>query len=168
MSIPRRCGSYSLPAHHPPYQVLKEPARPHGATLGRTSRHIPGSMRGRPGTSSTRGSRLLLYRQQAREPDDDYTGLSSLGDVLGHLPAPRSCAPRLHDLRHSFAVATLLRWYRSGVNPADRLIHLSTFLGHVHPSSTAVYLTITAELLGEASGRFERFAAPVLFEGDAP
>ena len=74
--------------------------------------------------------------------------------------------PRVHDLRHSFAVATLLRWYRSGINPADRLIHLSTFLGHVHPTSTAVYLTITAELLGEASERFERFAAPGLIGGD--
>lgn len=74
--------------------------------------------------------------------------------------------PRVHDLRHSFAVATLLRWYRSGINPADRLIHLSTFLGHVHPTSTAVYLTITAELLGEASERFERFAAPGLVGGD--
>ena len=74
--------------------------------------------------------------------------------------------PRAHDLRHSFAVATLLRWYRSGINPADRLIHLSTFLGHVHPTSTAVYLTITAELLGEASERFERFAALGLVGGD--
>lgn len=81
-------------------------------------------------------------------------------------PPPGVAPPRLHDLRHSFAVGTLLRWYRSGINPAGRLLHLSTFLGHVHPSSTAVYLTITAELLGEASGRFERFAAPVLFEGD--
>ena len=76
--------------------------------------------------------------------------------------------PRVHDLRHSFAVATLLRWYRSGINPADRLIHLSTFLGHVQPTSTAVYLTITAELLGEASERFERFAAPGTVEGDRP
>jgi len=74
----------------------------------------------------------------------------------------------VHDLRHSFAVATLLRWYRSGINPADRLIHLSTFLGHVNPTSTAVYLTITAELLGEGSERFERFAIPGLVGGDRP
>ncbi len=76
--------------------------------------------------------------------------------------------PRVHDLRHSFAVATLLRWYRSGINPADRLIHLSTFLGHVNPTSTAVYLTINAELLGEGSERFERFAIPGLVGGDCP
>ena len=68
----------------------------------------------------------------------------------------------MHDLRHAFAVGTLLRWYREGVNPATRLFHLSTFLGHVNPSSTAVYLTITSELLTEANRRFEGFAAPVL------
>ena len=67
-----------------------------------------------------------------------------------------SAAPRLHCLRHSFAVGTLLRWYRSGINPQQRLWDLSTFMGHVHPASTAVYLTITAELLQEANQRFNR------------
>lgn len=70
--------------------------------------------------------------------------------------------PRLHCLRHSFAVSTLLRWYRAGVDPGAQLLHLSTFLGHVNPSSTAVYLTITADLLAQASERFHRFAAPIL------
>jgi site-specific recombinase XerD len=73
--------------------------------------------------------------------------------------------PRLHDLRHSFAVGTLLRWYREGVDPATRLHYLSTFLGHVDPVSTAVYLTITSDLLREASRRFESFAAPAPWEG---
>jgi integrase len=70
----------------------------------------------------------------------------------------------VHDLRHSFAVGTLLRWYRTGVDPAQRLIHLSTFLGHVNPESTAVYLTITTDLLQEANQRFERFTGPLLKE----
>ncbi|MFQ5512722.1 MAG: tyrosine-type recombinase/integrase [Candidatus Krumholzibacteriia bacterium] len=74
---------------------------------------------------------------------------------------PGVAPPRLHDLRHSFAVGTLLRWYRSGAYPAARLIHLSTFLGHVDPASTAVYLTLTAELLEAAGYRFGRFAAPL-------
>ncbi len=65
---------------------------------------------------------------------------------LGLSIPPGVAAPRVHDLRHAFAVGTLLRWYRAGVDPAARLFHLSTFLGHVNPSSTAVYLTITAEL----------------------
>ena len=76
-------------------------------------------------------------------------------------------SPRLHDLRHSFAVGTLLRWYRSGVDPQARLLHLSTFLGHVDPASTAVYLTITPALLAEASDRFARYAAPCT-RGEAP
>lgn len=81
------------------------------------------------------------------------------------LTVPAGVAPpHLHCLRHSFAVGTLLRWYRQGVDPAARLIHLSTFLGHVSPSSTAVYLTITGQLLQEANARFERFATPVLQE----
>jgi integrase len=72
--------------------------------------------------------------------------------------------PRLHCLRHSFAVGTLLRWYRSGLNPQQRLWDLSTFMGHVHPASTAVYLTITAELLEQANQRFNHFATPLLKE----
>jgi site-specific recombinase XerD len=79
------------------------------------------------------------------------------------LPAG-TAPPRVHDLRHAFAVGTLLRWYRAGIAPADRLLQLSTFLGHVNPTSTAVYLTITADLLQEANQRFERWAAPTLPE----
>jgi site-specific recombinase XerD len=66
--------------------------------------------------------------------------------------------PHLHCLRHSFAVGTLLRWYREGIDPMLRLFDLSTFLGHVSPSSTAVYLTITTELLECANQRFAHFA----------
>jgi site-specific recombinase XerD len=79
-------------------------------------------------------------------------------------PPPGVAPPRSHCLRHSFAVGTLLRWYRSGIDPNTRLIHLSTFLGHVDPVSTAWYLTITAELLDEANTRFEQFAAPAIAE----
>jgi integrase len=66
--------------------------------------------------------------------------------------------PHLHCLRHSFAVACLLRWYREGADPQARLFHLSTFMGHVDPASTAVYLSITPQLLEEANHRFETFA----------
>jgi integrase len=75
--------------------------------------------------------------------------------------APGVAPPTAHHLRHSFAVGRLLRWYREGGKPAANLLKLSTFLGHVNPSSTAIYLTITAELLDVASQRFERFAAPI-------
>jgi integrase/recombinase XerD len=81
------------------------------------------------------------------------------------LPVPDGTRPPcVHSLRHSFAVGTLLRWYRSGVDPGARLLQLATFMGHVNPESTAVYLTITTELLTEASQRFERWAAPLFHE----
>ena len=85
---------------------------------------------------------------------------------LGLEPPPGVRAPHLHCLRHSFAVATLLRWYREGVDPAERLFYLSTFLGHVSPASTAVYLTITDELLHVANKRYQRFAALMLTEAE--
>ena len=72
--------------------------------------------------------------------------------------------PCLHCLRHSFAVQTLLRWYRSGVDPGQRLFRLSTFMGHSDPASTSWYLTITDDLLDEANQRFERLACSILKE----
>ncbi len=67
-------------------------------------------------------------------------------------------APRLHDLRHSFAVRRLLTWYRQGENVQEKLFLLSTYLGHISIASTQVYLTATAELLDEASHRFGTYA----------
>lgn len=82
------------------------------------------------------------------------------------LAVPPGCSPPcLHHLRHSFAVGTLLRWYRSGIDPGAGLLRLATFMGHVDISSTAVYLTMTHSLLLEANRRFETFAQPVLAEG---
>jgi len=72
---------------------------------------------------------------------------------LGLNIPPGVASPRLHDLRRAFAVGTLLRWYREGIDPNRRLIHLSTFLGHVDPDSTSVYLTITDDLLRQADKR---------------
>jgi len=81
-------------------------------------------------------------------------------------PVPDGVSPpRLHCLRHSFAVGCLVRWYREGVDPQTRLYRLSTFMGHVDPASTAVYLTITPQLLAEASRRFEAFAEPAWSAG---
>ena len=77
---------------------------------------------------------------------------------IGLHPAPGVATPRLHHLRHSFAVGRLLRWYREGIDVNSRLLQLSTFLGHVHPVSTAHYLTVTESLFAEASCRFQDFA----------
>ena len=67
-------------------------------------------------------------------------------------------APRLHDVRHSFAVNRLLAWYREGADVQRLLPHLSTYLGHRRIESTQRYLTMIPELLEQASERFERYA----------
>jgi integrase len=61
--------------------------------------------------------------------------------------------PRLHDLRHTFAVRTLLDWYHSGEDVAARIPALSTYLGHREPSSTYWYLSAAPELLALAAAR---------------
>lgn len=62
---------------------------------------------------------------------------------------------RLHDLRHSFAVRTLLGWYRAGVDVQAQLPVLSTYLGHIDPKSTYWYLSAAPELLALASSRLQ-------------
>jgi integrase/recombinase XerD len=66
--------------------------------------------------------------------------------------------PRIHDIRHSTAVHRVIAWYRSGADVQQLLPLLATYLGHVDIAGTQRYLTMTAELLNEASLRFERYA----------
>jgi len=73
--------------------------------------------------------------------------------------------PRLHDLRHSMAVHRLVAWYREGADVQRLLPQLSTYLGHADITATQRYLTMTPELLHEASVRFERYAQPEVFHG---
>jgi integrase len=74
----------------------------------------------------------------------------------GLRPRSVNCRPRPHDLRHTFAVNTLLGAYRTSENPAATLPLLSTYLGHVHPGSTYWYLQAAPELLALAGDRLER------------
>jgi integrase/recombinase XerD len=96
---------------------------------------------------STTGTRLfyssfhLVFSQLVRE--------------AGIGPRSASCRPRPHDLRHSFAVHTLLGWYRDGLDVAARLPLLSTYLGHVHPGSTYWYLSGAPELFALVAKRLE-------------
>ncbi|MFO7970594.1 MAG: tyrosine-type recombinase/integrase [Desulfobacterales bacterium] len=62
--------------------------------------------------------------------------------------------PRIHDLRHSFAVHRLLSWYRDGQDVNTRLAWLATYMGHVDVHSTQVYLQPTAELIQQVNRRF--------------
>lgn len=81
---------------------------------------------------------------------------SDLVDLGGLEPRFGSSRPRIHDLRHSFAVATLLDWYRSDVDVAARMPLLSAYLGHASPASTYWYLQAVPELLVLAASRLEQ------------
>ena len=73
----------------------------------------------------------------------------------GLTPRSAACRPRIHDLRHSFAVASLLDCYRAGGDAQALLPRLATYLGHADPKHTFWYLTGAPELLALAAGRLE-------------
>ena len=75
---------------------------------------------------------------------------------IGLRKAGDSSAPRIHDLRHRFAVTTLLHWYQSNVDVKQRLPVLSTYLGHAHVTDTYWYLSSIPELLALTKGRLEK------------
>jgi integrase len=66
--------------------------------------------------------------------------------------------PRLHDLRHTFAVHRLTSWYQQGADVQNLVFQLSVYLGHAHLADTQVYLSMTQDLLREANARFESYA----------
>jgi integrase len=74
----------------------------------------------------------------------------------GLKPRSKDCRPRIHDLRHTFAVRTIIDAYKTDANVGARLALLSTYLGHVHPGHTYWYLSAAPELLGLAGRRLER------------
>jgi len=65
--------------------------------------------------------------------------------------------PRIHDLRHTMVVATIVRWYKDDLNVDSYIPILSTYLGHSHPSYTYWYLTGTPELLGVVLSRLKKY-----------
>jgi integrase len=93
------------------------------------------------------------------KPLDKYNIQHTFAELVtaaGIQAPPGRRAPRLHDLRHVFAVATMLDWYRAGDNVQARLPVLSTWLGHVDPKSTYWYLQAVPELLALAAGRLKQ------------
>ena len=64
--------------------------------------------------------------------------------------------PRIHDLRHSFAVHTLIEWHRAAIDAESRMAVLSTYLGHVNPVGTYWYLSAAPELMGLAAARLDQ------------
>lgn len=85
-----------------------------------------------------------------------FDHLRRVADVHGRVGGREN--PRLHDLRHSFAVHSLMAWYRRGADVQRLLPALSTYLGHSDLEGTKVYLTMTPDLLAQASLRFARYA----------
>jgi integrase len=78
-----------------------------------------------------------------------------LRTVVGLTPRSGNCRPRIHDLRHSFAVSTLLDWYRHGHDVPALLPRLSTYLGHADPKHTFWYMSAAPELLALAGQRLD-------------
>lgn len=87
--------------------------------------------------------------------DSFHVGFLRLVRKAGIRRRSARCRPRPHDLRHSFAVSTLIDWYRADANVESRLPSLSTYLGHLHPANTYWYLSSSPELLGLAAKRLE-------------
>lgn len=84
-----------------------------------------------------------------------HTTFARLVRTAGVRPRSARCRPRIHDLRHTLAVKTLIGWYRDGGDVPARLPLLSTFLGHVEPAYTFWYLHAAPELLAEAVHRLD-------------
>ncbi len=80
-----------------------------------------------------------------------------LRDQLGWSKNRQGRRPRLHDMRHTMAVRTLLRWYQQGADVDRKLPALSTYLGHVEVRDTYWYLTAVPELMALAAARFQTF-----------
>jgi len=102
---------------------------------------------------NSRGGRLIHSRV--------YPTFHALVDQVGLQQESTSRRPRIHDLRHAFAVRTLLRWYRDGGDVQARLPLLSTYLGHINPASTYWYLSAVPELMALAAQRLELAAGAI-------
>ena len=116
-------------------------------------RHVP-TTADMPFLIGSRGRRLGLPLGE-RQAHLVYTGLR---DGLGWVNRGGHEAPRLHDLRHTFAVRRLVRWYADGAEVDQKMLALSTYMGHAEIFYTYWYLTTVPELMAIAARRFEQFA----------
>lgn len=100
-----------------------------------------------------RTERAPFLRKAAVEGTFSY-----LRGVLGWTANGRAHLPRVHDIRHTFVVRRVLRWYEEGADVDQKILALATYLGHVNVSDTYWYLSAVPELLAVTSARFEHFA----------
>jgi integrase/recombinase XerD len=86
---------------------------------------------------------------------------AELRDTAGIHAVPGGRRPRIHDIRHTFCITTVIDWYRAGVDVHAHLPLLSTYLGHVDPVSTYWYLQAAPELLALAADRLDHFIGEI-------
>ncbi len=114
------------------------------------------------GASTSAGSPLFWHNKQGYAYITANHLLRRVLRKAGLKPKPGRVGPRIHDLRHTFVVHRMLAWYREGVDVQAKLPYLWTYLGHRDLHSTIVYLTVTQELLQQASERFRRLGEGLL------
>jgi site-specific recombinase XerD len=100
---------------------------------------------------ATRSGNALSYDRVRKI----FPALRNLAGI--HRKSDARYQPRIHDIRHTFAVHRLTAWYREGADVQRLLPQLSTYLGHVDVRETQRYLKMVPELLQEANRRFERY-----------
>lgn len=138
--------SRQLPVHPGTIEAL-------GRYRRQRARHVP-TTADTPFLIGSRGRRLgqpLSDRQAHRV-------FNALRDGLGWANRGAHAAPRLHDLRHTFAVRRMMLWHADGTDVDQMMLALSTYMGHAEIFYTYWYLTAVPELMALAGSKFERFA----------
>jgi integrase len=137
-----------LELHYPPkeWEVILGPLLTDYAARRDTFQNVP------PSEFFFRTDRASALQRAAVEKT-----FSRLRKRLGWSSRGRTRPPRIHDLRHTFTVRRLLRWYEKGVDADRKLLALATYLGHASVSDTYWYLTAIPELMTVTSARFEHF-----------
>jgi integrase/recombinase XerD len=136
----RQVKQREVPLHHTATEALREYARVREGH--RPKPQTPGFFIAANGERLTNSGFYPTFAKLIRE-----AGLEGLGERV---------RPRPHDLRHTFAVRTLLDWYHAGEDVGRRMPLLSTYLGHVDPTSTYWYLEAVPELMALIGRRLER------------
>ena len=138
-------------------------------TVREVDRYLRAPCAGTPASLRAPSTPLLAHGVRVLR---SYTGL---GQGFRHLLTttgtriPDGRRPRIHDLRHTFAVHALMRWYQTGADLQAKLPMLAIYMGHVSIVSTAYYLAFVEPLRTLASARFaQRCGALIRFGVDAP
>ena len=138
--------SRQLPMHPSTVEALARYRR-------QRARHVPST----PDTPFFIGSRGLHLGQQLGDRQA-HRVFNALRDSLDWVNRGAHDAPRLHDLRHTFAVRRMMLWHADGTDIDQMMLALSTYMGHTKIICTYWYLTAAPELMALAGSKFERFA----------